>query len=117
MGASEEGQSHGKVCLLQSLVGLRELVCVWAEVGRAEPLTSGLRKCHFLSFLKEKNHTHTPKKKKVPTVCGPVYSQTGSGWPFGGVRLCRPARLTSVGVQGFKCLVCMRPPGPSGLNS
>lgn len=26
-------------------------VCVWAEVGRAEPLTSGLRKCHFLSFF------------------------------------------------------------------
>lgn len=66
MGASEEGQSHGKVCLLQSLVGLRELVCVWAEVGRAEPLTSGLRKCHFLSFLKEKNHTHihTHQKRK-----------------------------------------------------
>lgn len=59
MGVSEEGQSPGKVCLLQSLVELRELVCVWAEVGRAEPLTSGLRKCHFLSFLKEKNHTHT----------------------------------------------------------
>lgn len=119
MGAGEEGQSHGKVCLLQSLVGLRELVCVWAEVGRAEPLTSGLRKCRFLSFLKEETHTltHTRIPKKIPTVHGPVYSQTGTGWPFRGVRLCRPARLTSVGVQGFKCLVCMRPPGPSGLNS
>ena len=128
MGVSEEGQSPGKVCLLQSLVELRELVCVWAEVGRAEPLTSGLRKCHFLSFLKEKNHTHThthththmhthTKKEKIPTVYGPVYSQTGSGRPFGGVRLCRPARLTSVGAQGFKCLVCTRPSGPSGLNS
>lgn len=59
MGAGEEGQSHGKVCLLQSLVGLRELMCVWAEVGRAEPLTSGLRKCRFLSFLKEETHTLT----------------------------------------------------------
>lgn len=43
-------------------MGLRELVCVWAEVGRAEPLTSGLRKCHFLSFLQEKNpYKHTKK--------------------------------------------------------
>lgn len=46
-------------------MGLRESGCVWAEVGRAEPLTSGLRKCHFLSFLQEKNlHTHTHQKKR-----------------------------------------------------
>ena len=83
MGVSEEGQSPGKVCLLQSLVELRELVCVWAEVGRAEPLTSGLRKCHFLSFLEEKKphthtqthmHTHTKKEKNSNSLWSCLFS-------------------------------------------